>query len=319
VNRKSPGPSYIVLGAGGFLGTNLCQRLASSGAKVRAFGRRSMFHHEFADVEWYPGDFSDAAALAAAIEGHDVVFHLVHGTTPQSANLDMAADLQESVIPTLALLDMIGTLGVKRFVFVSSGGTVYGLAEQFPTPESAPTDPVAAYGISKLAIEKYLGLYEHLHGLDYRVLRVANPFGPYQVPTKNQGIIATLISRALDNESVEIWGDGSVVRDYVYVDDVIDALETAAADRGEMRVFNIGTGQGRSLRDVILAVQKHLDRTIDIIWRPGRPFDVPTSIMSIARARDMLGWTPKTSFETGLERTIAWWESARHSGRRRET
>jgi UDP-glucose 4-epimerase len=141
------------------------------------------------------------------------------------------------------------------------------------------------------------------------VLRVANPFGPFQVPTKNQGIIAALISHALTGKSVEIWGDGSVVRDYVFVDDVIDALEAAAADRSNMRIFNIGTGLGRSLRDVIAAIEKQLNRKIDITWKQRRRMDVPTSIVATDRARDVLGWTPKTSFEVGLERTIAWWHN----------
>ena len=177
------------------------------------------------------------------------------------------------------------------------------------TPETAPTEPITAYGISKLTIEKYLALYEHLHGLDYRVLRVANPFGPYQIPMKNQGIIATLVSHALRHERIEIWGDGSVVRDYIFVGDVIDAMETAAADRGDGRIFNIGTGQGRSLREIIASIEAQLGRELDISWKPGRPIDVPASVMAIERARDVLGWTPKTPFEKGLEQTIAWWRS----------
>jgi UDP-glucose 4-epimerase len=309
-------PTCIVLGGGGFLGTNLCRRLASSGAKVRAFGRHRMFPRALKAVEWLQGDFSDAAALAAAVEGHDIVFHLVHATTPYSANLDMTADLQQNVTSTLALLEISRNLGVRRIVFVSSGGVVYGPAERFPTPETAPTDPITAYGVSKLAIEKYLGLYEYLHGLDFRVLRVANPFGPFQVAAKNQGVIAALISRALDGKNVEIWGDGSVVRDYIFVDDVIDALETAAADRSDARIFNIGAGRGRSLRDVIASIEKLLKAKIDITWKERRSMDVPTSIVSIERARDVLGWTPATPFETGLERTIAWWRTLRQSGSR---
>ena len=116
-------------------------------------------------MEWYQGDFSDAVALAAAIETYDVVFHLVHATTPHSANLDMAADVQQNVMSSLALMDISRNLGVKRIVFVSSGGTVYGPAAQIPTPETAPTEPITAYGISKLTIEKYLALYQRLYGL----------------------------------------------------------------------------------------------------------------------------------------------------------
>jgi UDP-glucose 4-epimerase len=300
-------PSSIVLGGGGFLGVNLCRRLAAAGGRVRAFGRRCLFPQALEAVEWYQGDFSDAAALAAAIESYDVVFHLVHATTPHSANLDMAADLQQNVVSSLALLDISRNLGVKRIVFVSSGGVVYGQAKQIPTPEDAPTEPITAYGISKLAIEKYLALYQHLHGLDFRVLRVSNPFGPFQVPTKNQGIVAALIAHALAGEPTEIWGDGSVVRDYVFVADVVDALQAAAADRSDTRVFNIGSGRGRSLREIIAAIEMQLGRKVDISWKPGRAIDVPVSVLSIERAKSVLGWSPKTPFEQGLEQTIAWW------------
>jgi UDP-glucose 4-epimerase len=300
-------PSSIVLGGGGFLGVNLCRRLAGAGARVRAFGRRCLFPEALAGVDWYQGDFSDAAALAAAIQSYEVVFHLVHATMPAAANLDIVADLQQNVVSSLALLDISRKLGVRRIVFVSSGGIVYGKAKELPTPEDAPTEPITAYGISKLAIEKYLALYEHLHGLDFRVLRVANPFGPFQVAAKNQGIIAALIAHALAGEPTEIWGDGSAVRDYLFVDDTVDALEAAAADRSGMRVFNIGSGRGRSLREIIAAIEMQLSRKLDISWKPGRPLDVPTSILAIDRAKTVLGWTPKTSLEQGLERTIAWW------------
>ena len=304
----SPRPSCIVLGAGGFLGTNLCRWLVASGARVRAFGRRFLFPRELEGADLFQGDFSDPLALAAAIENHDVVFHLVHATTPQLANQDMVGDVQRSIVSSLVLLDISRRLGVKRIVFVSSGGVVYGPAELIPTPETAPTDPISAYGVSKLAIEKYLALYEHLHGLDYRVLRVANPFGPFQLPHKNQGIVAALISRALNDESIDIWGDGTVVRDYIFVGDVIAALAAAATDQSGTRIFNIGTGQGRSLREVIAAIERQLGQTVQIEWKPARPVDVPTSVMAVDRAREVLGWVPKTSFEEGLRETIAWWQ-----------
>jgi UDP-glucose 4-epimerase len=184
---------------------------------------------------------------------------------------------------------------------------VYGQAKQIPTPEDAPTEPITSYGISKLAIEKYLALYQQLHGLDFRVLRVANPFGPFQVATKNQGIVAALIAHALADEPTEIWGDGSVVRDYIFVSDVVDALEAAAGDRSNARVFNIGSGHGRSLSEIIAALEAELGRKIEINWKPGRAIDVPTSILAIDRARTVLRWAPKTPFDSGVQQTIAWW------------
>src|SRR5258707_1002427 len=206
-------PSCVVLGGGGFIGMNLCRRLLTSGFRVRAFGRHCAFPDELAGVEWYQGDFADAGALTAAIETFQVVFHLIHATTPQSANLDMPSDVERNVLSSIAMLDICRKLGGRRVGLVSPGGTIHGCPSEIPTPETAPTDPITAYGISKLAIEKYLGLYEHLHGLDFRVLRVANPYGPFQVARKNQGIVAAILSRALSNQSIEIWGDGSVVRD----------------------------------------------------------------------------------------------------------
>jgi UDP-glucose 4-epimerase len=302
-------PSCIVLGGGGFIGTNLCRRLVADGHRVRAFGRQRPFPEALEDVEWFQGDFGDGAALAAAIETFDVVYHLVNGTTPLSANLDMVGDLQRNVVSSLGMLDICRKLGISRVVFVSSGGTIYGCPRQIPTPETAPTDPITAYGISKLAVEKYLALNQHLHRLNYRVLRVTNPFGPFQTAIKNQGVIASIISHVIRDEVVEIWGDGSVVRDFIFVDDVVDALVLAMDDHSEMRIFNIGCGEGRSLRDVIDAIELLLGRKLEINWKPGRPVDVPVSIAAIDRARDMLGWQPRTSFVSGLERTIAWWQS----------
>jgi len=302
-------PSCIVLGGGGFLGVNLCRRLASAGHRVRAFGRRSLFAGALEHVDWYQGDFSDAMALAAAIDTYEIVFHLLHATTPQSANLDMGADLQQNVISSLGLFNVSSKLGVKRLVFVSSGGTVYGPSKQIPIPESAPTEPITAYGIGKLAIEKYLALYENLYGLEYRILRVSNPFGPFQIPVKNQGIIAALMLRAINNEPIEIWGDGSVVRDYIYVDDVVAALEKAMNDQSDVRIFNIGSGRGRSLIEVIGAIEALLNVKLKIVRKQARPIDVPVSVLSIERAREVLGWAPNTSFETGLQCTLDWWRS----------
>jgi UDP-glucose 4-epimerase len=299
-------PSCVVLGGGGFIGTNLCRRLAGAGHRVRAFGRRRLFPDDLPGVEWFPGEFTDPESVGAAIESFDVVFHLVHATMPQAANLDMAGDIRDNVVASVALLDQCRLAGVKRVVFASSGGTIYGNARQIPTPETAPTEPICAYGISKLAIEKYLGLFAHLHGLDFRALRISNPFGPYQVALKNQGVIAALVARALRDEPMEIWGDGSVVRDFVFVEDVVDALVTASSDGGRERVYNIGSGQGRSLREIIAVTEALMGRTLKLVWKPGRALDVPVSVVGIERAGVELGWVPRTSFEAGLRATIDW-------------
>jgi UDP-glucose 4-epimerase len=154
-----------------------------------------------------------------------------------------------------------------------------------------------------------LRLYEHHHGLSFRVLRVGNVFGPFQLPGKSQGVIAALISCALHNKEFEIWGDGSAVRDYIYVDDVVDALLRAAVDDSEERIFNIGSGQGRDLHQVMAEIEADLGVRLTVRRTKGRVIDVPVSTLAIERAADILGWTPKTPFSVGLRQTIAWWRS----------
>lgn len=300
-----------VLGAGGFIGTNLCRALVGRVDTLRAFGRRQSFPDALRGCEWVPGDFADPTSLPPAIAGCDVVFHLVNATTPASANVDKVADLQANVASTLHLLEACRETGVRRVVFVSSGGTIYGVPETVPTPESSPTDPITAYGISKLAIEKYLGLYGYLHGLEYRVLRVANPFGPYQTALKNQGVIAAFLRRALAGKSIEMWGDGSVTRDYVYIDDVVDALVAAAVHQGDHRIFNVGSGEGRSLNDIAAAIEMLLGRPVPVERRAGRSVDVPVSILDTGLAARDLGWQAGTPFIEGLRRTIAWMQATR--------
>ena len=307
------GVSCAVLGGGGFLGLNLCRSLTACGARVRAFGRRCPFPSELDGVEWHQGDFSDQTALTTAIESSEIVFHLIHTNTPQSANLDVPRDVLQNVIPSIALLEISRKLAVKRIVFVSSGGTIYGPTTELPTPETAPTNPISAYGVSKLAIEKYLALYEHLHGLSFRVLRVANAFGTYQLPTRNQGIVAALIAGALRDREAEIWGDGSIVRDYIFVDDVIDALHRAAVDQSNHRIFNIGSGEGRSIRQVIASIEAHFGKQLRIKESGSRAIDVPISLLATTRAKETLAWQPNTPFEVGLAATIEWWRRSQHA------
>lgn len=259
-------------------------------------------------MEWCDGDLSDTGSLIDAVKSVDVIYHLANSSTPLSANLNLAADLQANVLPSLALLDYASRHPIGRIVFVSSGGTIYGRDVPVPTPETAPTDPITAYAIGKLALEKYLALSELLHGLRYRILRVSNPYGPFQTSGKRQGIIAALISRRLRDEEIEIWGDGSVVRDFIYIDDVVDAMIAASADTSAQRIFNIGSGEGHSIRDIVGAVEAHLGE-LKLVSRSNRTVDLPVSILAIDRAKQELGWSPKISLSEGIDRTIQWWLS----------
>jgi UDP-glucose 4-epimerase len=296
----------VVLGGGGFIGTNLCRRLKGRVDYLRAFGRRQSFPEGLKGIEWFAGDFHEGSSVASAVEGCDTVFHLINSTTPASANLDKYADVQANILGSLRLLEACRAAGVKRVVFVSSGGTVYGIPRVLPTPEEAETWPITGYAISKLAVERYLRLYEYLHRLDYRILRVSNPFGPYQVATKGQGVVAAFLKRALAGQPLELWGDGAVRRDFIYIDDVVLSLELAALHDGTERVFNIGSGVGHSLNDIVGAIGRLLDTQLPVQHREGRAVDIPVSFLDISRAKEHLEWIPEVSLEEGLRRTIQW-------------
>jgi UDP-glucose 4-epimerase len=249
---------------------------------------------------------SPSIHFTRALIGCDVCYHLVSTTLPQSSNADPVFDIETNVAGTVRLLNHAVRLGVKKVVFVSSGGTVYGIPRSVPISEDHPTNPICSYGITKLAIEKYLHLYLALHGLEYTVLRLANPFGERQRIQASQGAVAVFMGKVLRGEKIEIWGDGSVVRDYVYIGDAVEAMVKAAGYRGDERVFNIGSGKGVSLNEILEGLEAVTGQKADRRYTAARAFDVPVSVLAVARARAALGWTPTTPFTEGLRKMMAW-------------
>jgi UDP-glucose 4-epimerase len=301
----------LVLGGRGFIGSHLISALLSHGFRVRCFDRPHVeaLGSDLLDApgfELIEGDLANEAEVAEAIEGCDVCYHLVSTTLPKSSNADPVYDIESNVVATVKLLKHAVKSGVSKVIFTSSGGTVYGNPVSTPIQESHPTNPVCSYGISKLAIEKYLGLFNNLHGLDYTVLRIANPFGARQRTHASQGAVAVFLGKILRGEPIEIWGDGSVVRDYIDISDVVDALLLALEQTSDQHVFNIGSGRGHSLNELIRAIEKVTGRTADCRYLPSRTFDIPSNVLCNTLANQYLGWSPKVEFEDGLEKFAKW-------------
>jgi UDP-glucose 4-epimerase len=297
----------LVLGGGGFIGSNICRRLSAEGLSVTAFGRRKGVAPLPREIAWFEGDFRDKLAVTSALQNHDIVIHLVHSTWPSTADADMAADIRDSVIPSVDLLDACVRSGVKRIIYFSSGGTVYGEVDEIPIREDSPTNPVGAYGVSKLMIEHYVRLYERKYGLNCFIVRLANPFGPWQVEAHNQGLVAFAGHLIQSGRQVTVYGDGSARRDYVYVEDVANFVARLVDYSGAKRTFNVGGGgNGQSILDVIHAIEMSLGKTATIKREPSRPFDVPSNVLSIERAEKELGWRPATSFPEGIDYTLSW-------------
>ncbi|WP_244429948.1 NAD-dependent epimerase/dehydratase family protein [Bradyrhizobium liaoningense] len=301
----------LVLGGRGFIGSHLVDSLLNRGYLVRCFDRPhiqplSESHLENHRFELCEGDLVSEADVASALEGCDACFHLVSTTLPKSSNADPVFDVESNVLGTIRLLTQATQSGLKKVIFVSSGGTVYGVPKQIPILETHATDPMCSYGITKLSIEKYLHLFHVLHGLDYTVLRLANPFGEGQRVHASQGAVAVFLGKVLRGEPIEIWGDGSVVRDYIYIGDVVDALLAALERTTDEHTFNIGSGRGHSLNELIDAIENVTSCIAKRHYLPGRQFDVPTNVLSIAKARELLDWSPKVAFEHGLKKFADW-------------
>jgi UDP-glucose 4-epimerase len=201
---------------------------------------------DWTGIEYLVGGLDDVALLDQALAGVDLVFHLASSTVPSSANADPAYDVSSNLLGALALIAAMQRCGVRRIVFFSSGGTVYGTPERLPVDESHALNPISSYGVVKVAIEGYLRMYQHLGVIDPLILRPSNPYGPRQSVSGIQGAIATFLGKAYHGGTANIWGDGTVVRDYIYIDDLLAlVLEAAFSDfRG---VLNAGSGEGCSL------------------------------------------------------------------------
>jgi UDP-glucose 4-epimerase len=308
-SETAPTPrTYLVTGGTGFLGRALVARLRTEGYMTRiAGGSRCDNGDTFVECDLD----APVEAWRAALEGCVGVFHLAWATVPSSANINPLGDLETNVGGTVRLLEALRHLPNTPITFASSGGTVYGEAETLPLPEHHPLRPKTAYGVSKTAAEHYALLYRRLWGVDARVVRLSNPYGPGQDIAGQLGAASIFAARALAGERIEIWGDGSAIRDYLYVDDAISGLlATMLAPRDRFGaldpVVNIGSGRGVSLRELISLLTHILDKPIEVLYKPAREFDVRASVLDITRARSLLGWVPNISLEEGLTRHIAY-------------
>jgi len=302
--------NIVIFGGGGFIGSTIADRLLLEGHALRIFERprvepyRKFQQHE--RVEWITGDLSSTHDVDEAIHGVDAVLHLVSTTLPKNSNDDPVYDVQSNVVASLQMLQAMVVQKVQKIVFISSGGTVYGNPVYLPIDEKHPTDPLVSYGITKLAIEKYLQVFERLHGIQAITLRVANPYGERQRIETAQGAVGVFLHNALKNIPINIWGDGSVTRDYIHVSDVASAFVKALAYTGSKRTFNISSGVGTSLNALIAMLEESLGKSIERCYLPGRAFDVPVSVLSNDLAREELQWQPMVSMPMGIARTAQW-------------
>jgi len=299
----------LVTGGAGFIGSHVADRLLADGHTVDVVDNLSTGRRERvnAAARLFVCDLRSArldGAFAAARP--EAIVHLAAQAAVPRSVADPRFDASVNVLGTLAVLDAARRVAVRRVVYISTGGAVYGDTDVLPTPEDHPTRPASPYGVSKLAGERYLECWAGLTGTPTLTLRLANIYGPRQDPQGEAGVVAIFTARLLDGAECVVNGDGEQTRDYVYVEDVADAAARALANPDATGVVNIGTGVATSVNDLYRRLARQVGVTRPARHAPARPGEQRKSLLDAARAKALLGWTATTSLDAGLAKTVAY-------------
>ncbi len=309
----------LVLGGLGFIGSHISRLLLAEGYLVRIFDKLYCSRNLIADiqerVEIEEGDAERPEDILHSLRDIDIAIDLIHTTVPGTSMQDPAYDVQTNVTAHAGWLSQLYKTVLHRIIYISSGGTVYGIPQKNPVGEDHPTDPISSYGITKLAVEKYIAMNANNQGIDYRICRPANAYGEGQHLHVGQGAIGVFLEQCLKNKPIEIWGDGTVIRDYIYVADMVQAIVQLITHQGVSRVFNISSGVGYSLNDIITIIRDDLQIPVRVNYVKSRKFDVSVNILDSSRLMRETGWKPQTDLVSGMRRVYDYLKSSMESSK----
>jgi len=297
----------IIYGGGGFIGSHLAEELLERGYNVTIFDKikfsKENIEAFISKIKIIEGDFNNEYDLLSSLDKIDYVFHLVSSTLPASSNDNPVYDVESNLISTLKLLQDMVQRKTKKIVFLSSGGTVYGVPEEIPVNENHFRKPLCSYGIIKKTIEDYLFLFNYLYGLNYNVFRLSNPYGERQNPMYAQGVIPVFLKKIILDEEIAIWGDGSVTRDYIYIKDAVKPLAESLKYSGSHKIFNLASGTGLSLKELLEIIQSVTGKKFKIKYLPGRNFDVPVNVLDVNLVKREFGFESSVDIADGIGKT----------------
>jgi len=299
--------NVLVTGGAGFIGSHVVEGLLKEGLSLIVVDNLSTGKIENLNPNalFYQQSIEDEEMMERVFMLHKpaYIFHLAAQSSVSVSVRNPVEDAKTNILGTLVLLQKSVKYGVKKFIFSSTGGAIYGDNVKIPTPETEIPNPISPYGIAKLSVEKYLDFFSKEYGLEYVSLRYSNVYGPRQDPYGEAGVVAIFTNRMLKGEKVTIFGDGEYVRDYVYVDDVVRA-NILAMEKGKNVVLNIGTGRGTTVNELFMMLKSITGYSDEPEYAPPRKGDVRKSILDCSKAKEILGWEPEVSLEEGLRRTV---------------
>ncbi|WP_270337800.1 NAD-dependent epimerase/dehydratase family protein [Streptococcus infantarius] len=306
--------NIIILGAAGFIGKNLARNLVEEkGVNLTLVDKCKSYFDDLSDlkkdnIQIKESSLDNSTNFDDLLKNQDIVYHLVSTVVPATSNQHITSDIETNVLFSSKLFDSCIKNKIKRVIFISSGGTVYGKEGTSPLSEDTPTHPISSYGVQKITIENLLYLYNYMYGLDYRIVRLANPYGPFQRPNGILGAVTTFTYKALKDEVITVYGDGSVVRDYIYIDDAVEGILKIANTSLNEKIFNLGSGSGTSLMEVLNIIKKVTGKELRVEFKEGRQADVPINYLDMSRYERIFGKKQMISLEEGIQKTAAFLE-----------
>ena len=296
----------LLIGGAGFLGNSISEKLRSSKYRLIVADTRSRIEKyatHVADVDYIELDWPCTKPLKN-LKNIDTAIHLYWSTNPNSSMRNIAYDAQSNLIGAIELLENLKRSKLKRFIFMSSGGTVYGNCSVPLIPETQPSRPISPYGITKTACESYVDLYALQGGFNGINIRLGNPYGLYQLQGTPTGVIANFIRKAENQESILLYGDGETIRDFIHVDDVTRCIENMINHPTLSGTYNLGSGVGKSVNDIIQLISTHSNYSLDIQYRECRRSDVRSVVLDISKLKRDLKFSPEITLETGTKQLI---------------
>ena len=299
---------YLITGGSGFIGTNLVTYIKQydPSAKIIVVSYADPIY-PVENCKYIVCSVSNTEKYERYIDGNTTVVHLAWSGFPNIKIKNAFEGIENNIVNSCRLFETAINHNSRCIVFLSSGGGIYGKPMTVPIRESHPTTPLSYYGVEKLAVENYLRLMTSSSATKAVILRPSNPYGKYQRPFTGQGVISTFLASALTDRPVEVWGDGSAIRDYYYIDDLSSAIVLATESDEKCIVANVGSGTGSSINDIIGAIEKVTNRQLSVNYVEVTSAETGANILDCTVAKEVFRWNAKYSLEDGIRKMLTTW------------